>query len=204
MLLWTITASAKVAELADAPDLGSGSRKAMGVRLPPFASFDSPSAGLASGQASRMPHAQPEAIQLANDENRTRRRQRNPQEPARRNSERRGRRARSIASRATTRARRAFPASARARRRRGSSSSGSRSRSSTTWRTISIPRAVDDALRERGVEPVDTPDIRDVNVEEGQPLTFTASFDTVPAFEPGDYVDDLAAAAVESRSRTRR
>ncbi len=29
--------SAKVAELADAPDLGSGSRKALGVRLPPFA-----------------------------------------------------------------------------------------------------------------------------------------------------------------------
>ena len=28
---------AKVAELADAPDLGSGSRKAMGVRVPPFA-----------------------------------------------------------------------------------------------------------------------------------------------------------------------
>src|ERR1044071_6832245 len=39
-----------------------------------------------------------------------------------------------------------------------------------------IPRAVDDALRERGVEPVDTPDIRDVNVEEGQALTLTASF----------------------------
>src|SRR5712671_3641588 len=50
-----------------------------------------------------------------------------------------------------------------------------------------IPRAVDDAMRERGVEPVDTPDIRDVTVEEGQALTFTASFDTVPAFEPGDY-----------------
>jgi trigger factor len=50
-----------------------------------------------------------------------------------------------------------------------------------------IPRAMDDALRERGVEPVDTPDIRDVTVHEGQPLTFTASFDTVPAFEPGDY-----------------
>ena len=32
---------AKVAELADAPDLGSGSRKALGVRLPPFAPFDS-------------------------------------------------------------------------------------------------------------------------------------------------------------------
>src|SRR5215211_5090282 len=49
-----------------------------------------------------------------------------------------------------------------------------------------IPPAVDEALRERGVEPVDTPDIRDVTVEEGQPLTFTASFDTVPSFEPGD------------------
>src|SRR5436309_4855464 len=50
-----------------------------------------------------------------------------------------------------------------------------------------IPSAVDEALRERGVEAVDTPDIRDVTVEEGQPLTFTASFDTVPSFEPGDY-----------------
>jgi trigger factor len=49
-----------------------------------------------------------------------------------------------------------------------------------------IPRAVDDALRERGVEPVDTPDVRDVTLEEGQPLTFTASFDTVPSFDPGD------------------
>ena len=50
-----------------------------------------------------------------------------------------------------------------------------------------IPRAVDDALRERGVEPVDTPDIRDVVVEEGQPLKFTATFDTVPPIDPGDY-----------------
>jgi trigger factor len=50
-----------------------------------------------------------------------------------------------------------------------------------------IPRAMDDALREKGVEPVDTPDIRDVTVEEGHPLTFTASFDTLPSFEPGDY-----------------
>jgi trigger factor len=49
-----------------------------------------------------------------------------------------------------------------------------------------IPRAMDDALRERGVEPVDTPDVRDVNIEEGHPLTFTASFDTVPPFDPGD------------------
>src|SRR5918994_2951733 len=50
-----------------------------------------------------------------------------------------------------------------------------------------IPRAVDEALRERGVEPVDTPDIKDVVVEEGQPLKFTASFETVPPIEPGDY-----------------
>jgi trigger factor len=50
-----------------------------------------------------------------------------------------------------------------------------------------IPRAVGDVLRERGVEPVDTPDVRDVTIEAGQPLTFTASFDTVPSFEPGDY-----------------
>jgi trigger factor len=50
-----------------------------------------------------------------------------------------------------------------------------------------IPRAVDDALRERGVEALDTPDVRDVTIDEGRPLTFTASFDTVPPFEPGEY-----------------
>src|SRR5919202_470514 len=49
------------------------------------------------------------------------------------------------------------------------------------------PRAVDEALRERGVEPVDTPDIRDVVVEEGQLLKFTATFDTVPPVDPWDY-----------------
>src|SRR5206468_2678336 len=42
------------------------------------------------------------------------------------------------------------------------------------------------ALREKGLEAVDTPDVRDVTIEEGQPLTFTASFDTVPTFDPGD------------------
>src|SRR3982751_7067798 len=49
-----------------------------------------------------------------------------------------------------------------------------------------IPRAVDNALRENGFEAVDTPDVRDVNIEEGQPLTFTASFATLPPFDPGD------------------
>jgi trigger factor len=77
-----------------------------------------------------------------------------------------------------------------------------------------IPRAVDDALRERGVEPVDTPDVRDVNIEEGQPLTFTASFDTVPSFDPGDLstislrrtrvgIDDEAVDAALQRLRHR-
>ena len=32
---------AKVAELADAPDLGSGGRKAVGVQIPPFAPIPS-------------------------------------------------------------------------------------------------------------------------------------------------------------------
>jgi trigger factor len=50
-----------------------------------------------------------------------------------------------------------------------------------------VPLAIDDALRERGVEPVDTPDVRDVTVDEGQALTFTASFDTLPPFDPGDF-----------------
>jgi trigger factor len=50
-----------------------------------------------------------------------------------------------------------------------------------------IEKAVDEALQERGVEPVATPDIREVKVEEGQPLTFKAEFDVVPAFDPGDF-----------------
>src|SRR5690242_14527824 len=49
-----------------------------------------------------------------------------------------------------------------------------------------VPRAVDEALREKGVEPVSTPDIRDVVVEQGRALTFTASFDTLPPFDLGD------------------
>ncbi|PYR36008.1 MAG: hypothetical protein DMF90_11570 [Acidobacteria bacterium] len=60
-----------------------------------------------------------------------------------------------------------------------------------------VPRAVDEALRERGVEPVDTPDVHDVSVEEGQALTFTASFDTLLSFDVGGYSD-------RHTSRTRR
>ena len=49
-----------------------------------------------------------------------------------------------------------------------------------------IPRAVEEALQERGIEPVDTPDIKDVALEEGRPMTFTATIETVPTFDPGD------------------
>ena len=49
-----------------------------------------------------------------------------------------------------------------------------------------VPRAVDEALQERGIEPVDTPSIKDVVIEEGRPLTFTAAVETVPSFDPGD------------------
>jgi trigger factor len=49
-----------------------------------------------------------------------------------------------------------------------------------------IPRAIDEALQERGIEPVDTPSIKDVALSEGQPLTFTAAIETVPPFDPGD------------------
>lgn len=52
-----------------------------------------------------------------------------------------------------------------------------------------IPRTIDDVLSSKWVEPVDTPDVKDVVVEEGKPLSFTASFDVVPAFEPGDFGD---------------
>jgi trigger factor len=50
-----------------------------------------------------------------------------------------------------------------------------------------VPRAVDEALRERGVEPIATPSVHDVDVHEGRPLTFTATFETLPPVDPGDY-----------------
>jgi len=77
-----------------------------------------------------------------------------------------------------------------------------------------IPRAVDDALRAKGVEPVDTPDVHDVTINEGESLTFTASFDTLPPFDPGDLstialrrpvvaIEDAAVAGALERLRDR-
>ena len=50
-----------------------------------------------------------------------------------------------------------------------------------------IPRSLDEALRERALEPVDTPDIQDVSLKEGEPFTFKAAFDTVPPIDALDY-----------------
>lgn len=49
-----------------------------------------------------------------------------------------------------------------------------------------VGHAVEDALTERGLQPLESPDIQNLVVKEGEPLTFTASFDVVPPFEPGD------------------
>ena len=43
-----------------------------------------------------------------------------------------------------------------------------------------VEKAVAEALRERGVEPLDAPAVRDVEIDEGRPLTFTATFETLP------------------------
>ena len=50
-----------------------------------------------------------------------------------------------------------------------------------------VSRAVDDALREHDLSPVASPEIRDVEVDEGKPLTFTALFEIVPPVDPGAY-----------------
>lgn len=49
-----------------------------------------------------------------------------------------------------------------------------------------VPRVVGDALRDKGVQPVDTPKVRDLQLEEGKPLTFTAAIETAPHVDPGD------------------
>lgn len=49
-----------------------------------------------------------------------------------------------------------------------------------------VPRVVGDALRDKGVQPVDTPKVRDLQLEEGKPLTFTAAIETAPHVDAGD------------------
>lgn len=50
-----------------------------------------------------------------------------------------------------------------------------------------VPRIVGDLLREHDIEPVAAPDIQDVEINEGRPLTFTATFETMPEVDAGDY-----------------
>ena len=64
-----------------------------------------------------------------------------------------------------------------------------------------IPRAVDDVLRERGVEPVDTPSVKDVSIDEHQPLKFTAAIATAPPVDAGDCDDPAAQAAGQRAGR---
>ena len=49
-----------------------------------------------------------------------------------------------------------------------------------------VPRVVGDALRDKNVQPVDTPKVRDLQLEEGQPLTFSAAVEMAPHVDPGD------------------
>ena len=50
-----------------------------------------------------------------------------------------------------------------------------------------VPRAVNEALQEQNLKPVDKPSIRDLEIAGGQPLKFTASFEIIPSIELGDY-----------------
>ena len=50
-----------------------------------------------------------------------------------------------------------------------------------------VPAAVETALEEHGVSTIDTPDVREVSIDEGEPLTFHALFDVMPAITALDY-----------------
>src|SRR5438093_3995938 len=158
---------AKVAELADAPDLGSGSRKAMGVQVPPFAPASSP-----------MDPTPMKADLVDVNETRKNLKIEIPSDVVDRQIERV---TRSYSQRARVPGFRPGKAPSRVIKLRF------KEQILSDVAHELVPRAVDEALRERGVEPVDTPDVHDVSVEEGQALTFTASFDTLPSFDVGDY-----------------
>ena len=50
-----------------------------------------------------------------------------------------------------------------------------------------IPRLVGSELKERGLSPVAVPDIRDVEINEGKPMTFVADFELMPPMDLGEY-----------------
>ena len=50
-----------------------------------------------------------------------------------------------------------------------------------------VPRAIDEALRDQAVTPIETPDVQEVSIDEGQPLTFHALFEVLPSIAELDY-----------------
>ena len=68
----------------------------------------------------------------------------------------------------------------------------------------SIEKAVGKRCRSAASSRSSSPDIRDVKLEEGQPLTFKAEFDVVPLVRPGRVLVDRGAAHAGQRRRRRR
>ena len=50
-----------------------------------------------------------------------------------------------------------------------------------------VPHAVEEALQEQAVEPIEAPDVREVSIDEGRPLTFHALFEVMPSITELDY-----------------
>jgi trigger factor len=50
-----------------------------------------------------------------------------------------------------------------------------------------IPRVVGAALRERTLHPVVAPEVKNIKLDEGQPLSFVADIEVLPVIEPGAY-----------------
>ncbi len=50
-----------------------------------------------------------------------------------------------------------------------------------------VPKYLDKRLEDENLKAVGTPDIKDVHFHDGEPLRFTAEFETIPEIELGDY-----------------
>ena len=50
-----------------------------------------------------------------------------------------------------------------------------------------VPGALDDALLNQAVTPVETPEVQEVSIDEGRPLTFHALFEVMPSIAELDY-----------------
>jgi trigger factor len=54
---------------------------------------------------------------------------------------------------------------------------------------ILIPQGYSEAVQETGIEPIDQPDIKEFNIKEDEPATFTAEVEVKPDVELGEYKD---------------